>query len=114
MGKKVSDRAFKTMQTKCDNIFKKLKLEIEELYIERAKLFEEVIFFHAVKEHEKYPELNVKELNIARQEMLIKLVNINSKIENIVLSMAENHKKKKDNFLRWQESQEVINGFRRG
>lgn len=107
----ITDRRFKSIQTRSENEYKKLKEEIELLYKNRIDLLTDLQFFYIVREHEKIPRLSVQELNEVRAQLMYRIANIDLEVKRITDEMLKNHRKKIDAFLQWQKQQSTINGF---
>ena len=107
----VTDRKFKTAQTKSENVYKKLKEEIEPLYKKRLDLIQDLQYFYSVREHEKIPKLPVQKLNEVRAKIMYDLALIDSEVKKITDKMIENHQKKIDVFIAWQKQQDTYDGF---
>jgi len=107
----ITDRAYKSTQTRCENEYKKLKEEIEPLYKKRNDILPDLQFFCNVREHERIPDLQVQKLNEVRAKLMYDLAMIDLEVKRITDLMIENHRKKVECFLEWQKQQKVINGF---
>lgn len=104
-------RQFKSIQTRCENIYKELKEEIYPLYKKRMDLFQDLQFFLLVREHERIPKLSVQDLNEARARIMYQLATIDLEVKKITDKMIVNHKKKVDAYLEFRKHQQVVNGF---
>lgn len=108
----ITDRQFKSIQTRCENAYEKLKEEIEPLYKKRIDILSDLQFFYIVKEHERIPQLSVQQLNEVRAKLLYDLAKIDLEVKIITDKMIENHQKKIDSFLDWKNQQNIFNGFK--
>ena len=107
----MTDRQYKSTQTRCENIYKKLKEEIEPKYKIRQELLMNLQFFCTAREHEKLPELSVKTLNEIRAKLMYDIAIINQDVERITDEMQANHQKKIEAFKDWQKGLRIVNGF---
>ena len=108
----MTDRQFKSINTRCENVYKKLKEEIEPKYKIRQELITNLQFFCLVREHEKLPELSVQTLNEIRAKLMYDIANINIEVKRITDEMQANHKKKTDAYFEWLKKQKTVNGFK--
>ena len=99
----ITDRQFKSAQTKSENIYKKLKEDLKPLYKKRLDLLQDLNYFYAFEDHEQIGKVPIRKLNEVRAKLMYDLALNNAEVERITTEMINNHKKKIDVFLEWQK-----------
>lgn len=105
----IGRRKYLSAQTKSENIYQKLKEEIEPLYKKRIDLVQNLQYFYYVREHEKIPKVSVQDLNEVRVKIMYDLALIDIEVKRITDEMQVNHKKKIDAFQEYTKANKKIN-----
>lgn len=106
--KKISDRAMRSMTTRCQNQAKELEKKLPDLYKQRDFLINGLRFLYSFRDFDKRGIQDFEKIYQARTETMIKITELDLRIKEICIEHMNLVQKANEYFKTWQSQQNEI------